>query len=168
MIKNKKRKRLLSSFVCLISGSIGSIIGLSSCVSNQNNDKNDDESDDSTITPPNDENDNNSDGEDNGNIGDDIEKPIEPDTQPDVKPPLDNNPSEPNLPENKPNPVPPNSNLIDNKSISLKQHGQLLPSQYLLNINSLDNLNIDKSKIEENFDNTKVSNVKYTVSSLND
>lgn len=163
MKKNKKNKRLLSSFFCLISSSISLIIGLSSCVVSSSDDENEDNPNDNVTTPPNDNN-NSDNNEDNA----DSEKPIEPDTKPEIKPPVDNNPNEPTLPENKPEVTPPVSDLIKNDSISLKDYKNLLPSQYLLDINNSENLNIDTTKIIENFDNTKVSNVKYTVSSLND
>lgn len=176
MKKTKKIKKLLSSFVCLIGSAIGITTGLSSCVLNPNDDKSEDDTDDSVITPPNDDNSNDNNNNENnggngneGNNGSDNEKPSEPDTKPEVKPPLDNKPTDPtNPPENKPEPTPPSSNLISDNSISLKDKGQLLPSQYLVNINDLSDLNIDKTKIVENFDKNKVTKSKYSLISLND
>lgn len=175
MKKTKKIKKLLSSFVCLIGSAIGITTGLSSCVLNPNDDKSEDDTDDSVTTPPNDDNSNDNNNNENnggsgneGNNGGDNEKPSEPDTKPEVKPPVDNKPTDPNPPENKPEPTPPTSNLINSESINLKNLGKLLPSQYLKNINKLDDLSIDKTYITENFYNTNVSDAKYTILSLDD
>lgn len=158
----KKIKRILSSFICLTSSILGLTIGLSSCVLTPNDEKNEDGSDDTIIKPPT-ENDNG-----NGSDDDNIEKPEEPEPNPEEKPPIDDKPEEPSFPENN-NPItPPNSSLINNESIILEDYGNLLPSQYLLNINDENNLNIDKTKIKENFDSNKVSNTTYIVSSFND
>lgn len=175
MKKTKKIKKLLSSFVCLIGSAIGITTGLSSCVLNPNDDKNEDDTDDSVITPPNDDNSNDNNNNENnggsgneGNNGSDNEKPSEPDTKPEVKPPVDNKPTNPNPPENKPESTPPSSSLINSESINLKNYGQLLPSQYLLNKNNLSYLVIDKTKIDEKFDNNKVVDTNYSLLSLDD
>lgn len=162
MKKNKKIRRLLTSFICLIGSTIGLITGLSSCVSSSNGDKNDDDQNDNTTTPPNlgDDNENNNNNNDNS-----IDKP---DVKPEVKPPIDNKPTNPSLPENN-NPLkPPNHEQVNSDSVSLKEYGKLLPSQYLLDISDLNNLNIDETKLIKSFDTSKIDEVKYVVLILND